>query len=305
MIPYELIVKYVLPEIKGLIIHDLKDKGFSQLYIAKLMGMSQSMVNKYLSYPREHYLKRLIDSGINGDEILRFVKMLSDTLYRGDTLRYQVMLLHMINYLLASGSICRLHRRYYPLLPENCNVCKQVFREKPPDPYIMEFEEALNRIISHPKAYKLVPEVGMNIVYSPPDAKKPSEYIAVPGRIVKMNNKVIAVGRPVRGGSRHTAKILFIVKKYDPYKNACITLRYDKAFKDKLGSMGLRIIKTGPHSSRENFEEEITKEIERIRPRVIDVIADEGGLGLESIIYVFGKDPHDLANIVIRLLNTI
>lgn len=305
MIPYELVVKHVLPEIKGLIIHKLYSLGYSQLHIARLLGMSQSMVNKYLSTKIDKFTEKLMALGFSRDEIRGFVESLTSMLVEGNIAGFHMLMMNIVNHMLSTGRLCRLHKRLYKGLPDNCDVCMRVIVPGIIDPYIIQYEDVLNRIVKHPHSYKLVPEVGMNIVFSPPDAKDPSQYIAVPGRIVRVNNRVVPVGRPIRGGSRHTARILHLVKKYDPSKNVCITIRYEPLYRNILESMGLKIIDTGPHKSKEYFEEELEKELSRSGAKVIDVIADKGGMGLESIIYLFSTSLNELSDRIFMLLERI
>ncbi len=302
MTPYELVARYFLPEIKALVALELLGRGFSQLKVSKLLGISQAMVNKYVGRGREYFVSNLEKIGFNREEIESMVSMLVKPLLMMDVSMYNLYLMTMVNRLLASGRFCRLHHKLNPSLPSECRVCYRIFYYTPNDPFILEFMEALDRITSNPLFYKLIPEVGMNIVYSPPDARDYREYIGITGRILRSGDGAIIVGKPARGGSRHVARVLWLVKKIDEEKNVCASIRYDKEILSTLKKMGLQILYTGPHEDPEKLMDELERSIKSGKLDRIDVVADEGGRGLEPIIYVFARSLDNLVSILNKLL---
>lgn len=305
MSPYELITRYFLPELKALIALELLEKGFSQLRVSRLLGVSQAMVNKYARRGREHFMSRLEKIGFRRGEVCSIVSILVKQLLISDVSSYNLYLLAIINRLLASGRFCGLHHRLYPSLPPDCRVCYRLFYYTPSDPFVLEFMEVLDWINRNPWFYKLVPEVGMNIVYSPPDARGPEEYIGVSGRIIKSGGRVIIAGNPVRGGSKHVARVLWLVKKIDHGKNVCASISYERVFLEKLKKMRLSILYTGPHEGREKLMEDLEESIMSSSLRRIDVVADEGGKGLEPIIYLFTRSLEELLGLFKELLEEI
>ncbi len=301
--PLELALKYFLHPLKNILVHRLYSEGLSQQRIAKLLGISQPMVYKILSGDINYYYRELEKAGIHRDEANSYIRMLINPLINGDVERYMQLQLMIITNVLTSRKLCRLHYTLYPRLPVDCRLCRQVLLEKEiRDPFIIEFEEALKRLVNHPKAYRLIPEVGMNLVYAPTKSNSIEDFIAVPGRIVKQGFTVIPVGKPCYGCSHHTATILSMIRKYSPDIRSVIVIRYDPIYIVKLRETGLKVVETGPHMNRDIFYEEIDRVIRRYGGNV-DVIADKGGYGLESVIYVFSNSLDRLINTVLTVID--
>lgn len=305
MTPYEIVSRYFLPEIKALLALELLDKGFSQLRISRLLGVSQAMVNKYACHSREYFINKLEKIGFKRSEVESFVSTLVKALEIGDTTTFYLHVLTLVNRLLASGRFCRLHHKLNPYIPGECRVCYRVFYYTPGDPFLLEFMEALDRITRNPNLYRIVPEVGMNIVYSPADAGKPSEYIGLTGRILKSGDKTVVVGKPSRGGSHHVAQVLWLVKKVDSEKNVCTSIRYAKEIIDFLEKKKLNLLRTGPHRSPHDLMKDLEESILEAGLRSIDAIVDEGGQALEPIVYLFTCSLDDLVKLLEEILEAV
>ncbi|MCD6488099.1 MAG: hypothetical protein J7K21_02620 [Desulfurococcales archaeon] len=301
MVPIEIAVKYFIPYLKGVLIHRLAEKGYTQFKVAKLMGLTQSMVNKYLQKDISYYYKRLDENGISRKEIDAIIGLLLPFLERGDIERYIVLASEVVNRILAEGKLCRIHRKYVPTLPPRCSICYRIYSGWTTDLYVEEFVEKTGKLLDHPKAYKLIPEVGMNIVYAPPDTVSEKDIIGYPGRIVKVGYRVVAVGKPIRGGSKHLASLLYRVRMYRPSASVAAAIRYDKQFINKLKEMGFPITYTGPHDNPNKLFDDLEKAIDRERGYV-KVIADRGGYGLESIIYIILDSLDQLIDVLHKLL---
>ncbi len=301
MIPYELAVKYFVNPVKAILIHRLYNEGYAQAKIAKQLGITQPMVYKIVNDPIDKYYKMLIDIGFTKEEIDSYVSILLSPLIKNDTERYMVLFSTIINQILSAQKLCTLHYRVSKDIPYGCNICKHLHPAGVSSPLIIEYERALETLISDPRAYKLVPEVGMNIVYALPGPHSINDIIGLPGRIVKVDSRAEAVGRPCFGCSHHTASILLQVATANPSIRAAAVIRYDPVFIDKLRLMRMRIVETGPHGNTKDFSNSIKRVIRRHRGR-IDVIVDHGGYGLEPVIYIFSKDIEDLINILLNLI---
>ncbi len=301
MIPYELAVKYFVYPIKAILIHRLYNEGYAQAKIAKQLGITQPMVYKIVNDPIDKYYKMLNNVGFSNEEIDSYISILLSPLIKNDIERYMILFSTIINQILSEQRLCTLHYRISKDIPYGCSICKQLHPAGVSSPLIIEYERALERLTSDPKAYKLVPEVGMNIVYALPEPRSINDIIGLPGRIVKVDNKVEAVGRPCFGCSHHTASILLQVATLNTSIRAAAVIRYDLEFINKLRHMRMRIAETGPHGSITDFNNSIKRVIRRYRGR-LDVIVDHGGYGLEPVIYIFSKDMEDLIDILLNLI---
>jgi len=287
--PYEIVVEKVLPYIKALVAIELHKQGLSQNYISKLMGVSQAMVNKYISRPQEYYLAKLKLLDLDADELLEIIKILTVTLKRGDIKESIMVLNSLINKLLVEGRLCKLHMKYYPQLSKPCSICKVTSQRYNIDPHILSVKEAVKLLESDPHAYLLVPEVGLNIVECVHNAKSIGDVVGIPGRIVKVMRRVKAVADPSYGASRHLATILLAANSINKSIRACMNIRYDENFIEVLNRRKWSLLFSGPHKEPKNIEHEITKLLLQTG-KVPNAIIDRGGLGLEPMIYLFSSD---------------
>lgn len=284
MLPHELVSKLVVPELRGIVAHKLRDRGLSQMKIARLLGISQSMVSRYASIPSSRLYERTRKIGLDENEVDRVADILAQRLVSGNYQGYLNLLSSYVNAVLRRGLLCGFHRRVSPSVSRDCDICARLFSEVV-DPYVEEVKAAFEILSLHPRGYEIVPEVGMNIVSAPPDASDFRDAVGFSGRIIRVYNRVVAVGEPTRGGSRHTANVLLRVMRKFPSLRSVVVVKYSSECVHRLASAGLNVVKTGPHSSELEFFAAIERTVESLE-REPDAIADSGGLGMEPVVYV-------------------
>ncbi|ABM80000.1 putative transcriptional regulator - conserved protein [Hyperthermus butylicus DSM 5456] len=289
--PHELVARYLIPGIRALVAHALRRQGLGQERIARLLGVSQPLVSRYLRRRFDDILQELGEIGVDIDEVRSIVSILAARLILQNYTGYMELFTSYINTLLARGALCSFHRRLDPRLPVTCNICMNLFKPGR-DPYIEEVEEAAKLFASRPGVEKLVPYVGSNIVAAKPQAKTIAEVVGLTGAIVRVGDKVAIVGFPAYGGSKHTASILLLAYSKWSDCRAAVVIAFSEQCIEKLRRTGLRVIEAGPHESPEKLLEDIASVLEKQRDPV-DVIADRGGINLEPVIYVFGRSAMD------------
>ncbi len=302
MTPYELIAEYIAPYLRGLVIIKLAEMGYSQPKISRMMGISQPMVSKYIKLGRDALLKHLLKLGLFQDEIEAIVNMLAKTLERERYREYIRIFSTYYGYILRKGYLCEIHRKTYPLLPKDCDVCMKLIPIVV-DPYIEEVMYIYNALRESPKAYRLVPEVGMNIVCSTPDAEDIGGVIGFSGRIIAIRNTIEAVGEPIYGGSKHTASVLLLVRrKWKDLRCGIVIKHIDNC--SMLYKKEFIFIETGPHKDPKELLTDIAEALKSFENR-IDVIIDRGGIALEPVIYIFAENGDKLVSKVKKCLEVI
>jgi predicted fused transcriptional regulator/phosphomethylpyrimidine kinase/predicted transcriptional regulator len=296
--PHELLAKHVIPPLRALVAHRLREYGFGQEKIARMLGVSQPLVSKYLREGREAILGKLGEAGVNVEEAISVADMLAARLMQNGYADYLEILTAYANSLLARGVLCRFHRRLQPGLPANCDICMRLFQPGF-DPYLRDVEEAAKMLTSHPEAAAIIPNVGSNIVSAKPGAQSIAEVAGLTGAIVRVGGRAVAVGHPAYGGSRHTATVLLMVMRRWQSKRAALVVAYREECIDTARRLGLRVLEVGPHSSAEKFYEELAEALESAGGEV-DVIADRGGVNLEPVIYIFARTAVEAANIALK-----
>ncbi len=305
MLPHEVVSKYVLPYLRGLIALELISSGLSQFKVAKLMGVSQPLISRYLSEGSEYLMSKLVDVGLYRDEVSAVTKLLAEVLRRGRVQDYIRILSSYINSVLSRGLLCRKHRELMSSLPPNCDLCTRLFRSAT-DPYIEEVRNAYELLRSHPLAYTLVPEVGMNIVVATPNASSVTDVVGFAGRIVRVGKELRAVGEPVYGGSRHTAMVLLSVKRLWNDVRAVIVIKFLQSclrkFINVFGKDSIAYV--GPHKDPSLVFRDIVLVL-KSRDKVPKVIADLGGQGLEPVIYVLGSSALEVVEEVLKCIEAL
>lgn len=300
MLPHELVSKYVVPYLRALVANELISLGVSQGRASKLLGVTQPMVRKYVSEGRNKLISRLEEAGVSREEVEAAVKVLADIALKRGRVEYYKTFSQLINSLLSRCVLCDLHRRLDPEVPPTCDLCRKLFPQQV-DPYIEDAKNALRVLQSFSSAYKLIPEVGMNIVVAPPDAGRPEEVVGFVGRIIRIGTKVVAVGEPAYGGSRHTATVLLAVRRRWPELRSAIVIRYEEDYVLKLERMRYKVIFSGPHKSRSELIKDIVKSISESN-EVPDALVDLGGVGIEPVIYIFNKTATSVTEKALKLI---
>lgn len=86
----------------------------------------------------------------------------------------------------------------------------------------------------------LIPEVGANIAYAGLDACSPEEVAAIPGRLVRAKDRVLAVGQPEMGGSEYMSETLLIAREFFPEVRSVMNLKNSPRILQACSRVGLR-----------------------------------------------------------------
>ncbi len=299
--PCEIVQRDFLPDLRSSLSRILDEQGLSQSEIADKIGLTQAAVSKYLKQkgnghkidPQVHTLATRIAS-----YLLTNTKSQSAILKEvcGTCMSLRI-----------GSDICAIHRKSNPALAkEECDICaellggsdrKLTLRSK----VLQEMKEALDQIQISTVFYRLVPEVRANLVSCSRDASDLSDVAGVPGRITLIDGKARIFLSPQFGASNHTASLLLsIKKKWSQYRSClCLSGRNEviqAALEEKVNMIHLK--------ESENEANEIAKvaiQLQKTRPREFLGINVPGGIGVESILYIFGKSAIDLATLSERI----
>ncbi|MCS7385559.1 MAG: bifunctional hydroxymethylpyrimidine kinase/phosphomethylpyrimidine kinase [archaeon GB-1867-005] len=162
--------------------------------------------------------------------------------------------------------------------------------------------EAIKIIEESPELVKLIPEVRMNIGEASIYAEKIDDVCAVSGRITEVNGKLRAAGCPKFGSSKHVARTILTIMKYDPKIRAAMNIKYSKEAIEACKKLGLSIASFSRQMEPPNIKaiEGASlpwgiKEAIKNLGRVPDIIYDEGDLGKEPMIRILGKNAVEVA----------
>mgnify|MGYP001626166792 CR=1 FL=1 len=298
------IVDYILPDIKALISWNLAKKGVGQRQIARALSTSQALISKYLSKDPGYYLEKLSKLGIDISELNTIIEVITTYIIKGrlnDAISY--LTIYLLT-LLKGRKLCNAHKLIARSLSD-CNVCDYIIHA-----YSDELVERVKYVTwvleTLPDAELLVPEIGMNVVEARPNAKTVYDVVGIPGRIVKVFNKVKAVSQPTYGGSRFMASLILEVMKYFPHIRSAVNIKYSEEAEDALMKLNFNVTKLKHYETRSlnTILSLISNELMRASTAP-DAIIDLGPPGFEHLIYVLAEDSLKLVNKLNNLMNEL
>ena len=152
---------------------------------------------------------------------------------------------------------------------------------------------------------RLIPEVGMNIVYALPDARSRDDVAAVLGRIVRLGDRVHPVGEIVFGASDHVARIVITAMRFDPGIRSAANIRFSEALLPELDNLMFEVCSFDREKEPPGVQTMDWGVASCCREGVPDVIYDRGAVGKEPMIRVLGEDPVTIAHNILKLSNRI
>lgn len=264
--PYEYASQVVLPALRGLVAHRLSSMGYGQYSIARILGVSQPMVHRYLSRGESEYASRLRSEGIEEAVIEEAVEVAVRALTSNDAIGF----LLVVNELTLRSMYCRGVKCERILCPGGDVLA------------IGYYEKVLEELITLDCLEALIPEVGSNLAYSPRGPAGPQEIIALDGRIVKSKEGVVVAGKPRPGGSRHTAGILSRYSRLNPRLRWALALSPRESLVNTIMQRGIPLV---PLSSK---------------PPETSLIAvlEEEAPGREAVVYLLASRADDIISLV-------
>jgi len=292
--PSVYIAEELMPYLRARVAERLYSKGFRQARIAGYLGITQAMVSKYLTgkYRRPPgeiailleeiagEVARLILSGSPKEEVIAF---LSRRLFE----------------LFSSELVCRHYAEYAGISEKRCRELVPAF---PSSVILEELSLALRELLSLEDFSGLIPEVRSNFVYAPPKAEKVEDVAAIPGRITLVKGRPYALP-PEFGASKFTASLILEVMKRRPSIRSVLNLRHGEDVEEALKRSGLSFIRV--RTSGLSEEGAVRKIAETFEGKAWDAVIDEGGEGVEPVVYVFGRNPLEVVGKVRRILGVM
>ncbi|MDV3102975.1 thiamine-phosphate synthase family protein [Thermococcus waiotapuensis] len=292
--PAVYLAEVIMPYLRAKIAEVLYRGNLRQAEIADYLGVTQTMVSKYLS-GRYKKLPDELASRIDeiAEEAGRFI------LYGGTREGATVLVSRRLVELFQSGFLCRFYAEYAGISEEACHT---IYSTSGKGEVLEKLSLALRRLISLQDFGGLIPEVRSNFAYSVQSPSGPEDVAAVPGRITLAKGKPYALP-PEFGASRFTAGILVRVGKLRPEVRSVLNIRYGDDVERALKLFGFKLARVSTAGLEER--EAMKKIASPFSSEMYDVVIDEGGHGVEPVVYIFGRDPFEVVDKVERLLQVL
>ncbi len=148
----------------------------------------------------------------------------------------------------------------------------------------------------------LIPEVQSNLAEALPGARDFGEVAAFPGRLVRCGDRVRRVDGPRFGASRHMAKILMASARHGSPFRAVMNVRYGEDVLAACRATGLSVEGFSRYEEPAEVKAAEGSTLEWGTSSVLercgeapDAIYDEGDVGKEPMVRIFGLDAVEVA----------
>jgi len=296
-LPFEVVEEYISTPVKAMVARRLWGEGYTQMQISRLLGVSQPTVNIYIKnpiYAEEKILERVSRAGIDRSEFLSLVDRVLLLAREGKKVDAMAVIMEYSLRSLSGLKLCNAHRMLDPGIPPDCRICSELVEVPEGFNILRALENAFELLSRERCVYMLVPEVMMNIAYARGDARSLDDVAAFPGRITRVGRGIASVSRPAWGASKHLGRILLsVIRRRDV--RAVANIKAIECVEDALKRMGIRYRVLGPRPGYVSEDEVISGVGAALSESGVDAVIDLGGLGLEPVTYIAGRDPVEVA----------
>jgi predicted fused transcriptional regulator/phosphomethylpyrimidine kinase/predicted transcriptional regulator len=318
--PCEMMVEFFLPNIRGLVSHELYSRGTSQRKIASFLGVTQARVSNYLSTNRQHYISELGRTfGSSASEIEGYSKILSEEAGRSQS--EGIFTLYSIwKNLLFRGNVCAIHREQSGITSE-CSVCMELhrpLRESETNPenedtmILRNISEAVSMLENSATFPMLMPEVSVNVAMSKTNPKTISDIAAIPGRLNRIHGRAKAFVLPEFGSSIHMSNVLLMFHSKSSILRSAMNIRFDRHVESALQKLRVpRMFTKEVESSggrRTTSRETEDPVLQRLRGMTLPspletpfAVVDRGSEGVEPNTYLIGKAALEISQTAINI----
>ncbi len=268
----------LMAELRAATARLLSAQGLSQAKMARILGVSQAMVSKYLSRNTANSLPEPTASDVEAA-----ARLLARTVESPGVLN-EARLKVEVEWRDPHG---------------NSHQLEMPIRLTPPDDprgrVLTTLQEAVRRVI-HLELRSLTPQVHINLAQALPGASDVEEVAAFPGRFVPLPGRTHPAAPPTFGASSHLAGLLLKLLPLQPEMVAICNLRYSTLVAAAMEQLGW-----SPIMLR---YEDGELEVPATTPAG-DLLVDEGGFGREPALYVLGTDGSRVVERVGQLIDAV
>ncbi|MEN3041874.1 MAG: thiamine-phosphate synthase family protein [Fervidobacterium sp.] len=171
--------------------------------------------------------------------------------------------------------------------------------------------EKLEKIIPEIEkiGHKTVPEVGQNVSYALPWSTTEEEVAKFPGRIRLKEGKPFFASSPSFKDKSHTARMSIAAKEFAPHVRCVTNVKYEKQYIDNAIKNGLKVFKYDRASEPIEISNHDGKSMQWMIQQAVktigslpDIIYDEGWYGKEAMIRIFGRNPQEVMQKVLKII---
>ncbi|MCX6648515.1 MAG: AIR synthase related protein [Candidatus Bathyarchaeota archaeon] len=169
-----------------------------------------------------------------------------------------------------------------------------------------ELEESVSHALEEIErlggAGKIIPQVGLNMVYAKPDAMGPLDVVGLNGRVIVSRGRPKACGEVEYGGSRFLASVIVEAQRRDSRLRAAVVLRGGEDVAGALIKMGKRVVGLPPEAIGEGCP--VARFI-FAGGNMADAYSHPGAFGIEPTTTILDETPSKLIDTLRELLRNV
>ncbi len=166
------------------------------------------------------------------------------------------------------------------------------------DEVIARLSGVLTSLERYPRISRLIPEVGINMVYSKFDTKSVKDIAGLSGRVVRSMGKPRVCGKVVYGGSKYLASVVFEAVRVNPTIRAAVNIKGSEEIAKVLEALGIKVCRLPPIKTEKACP---VATIIRRSKRLFDAYYHPGSHGIEPSITILSKNPEWLLNVLLKV----
>jgi hydrogenase maturation factor/predicted fused transcriptional regulator/phosphomethylpyrimidine kinase len=156
--------------------------------------------------------------------------------------------------------------------------------------------------------HQLIPEVGANIAFAAPESETLENIAAVPGRIIRVREQCLPLGKVEMGSSTYMGSTLLTVRKHFPAVRCIMNLRSNEAILRACGQADFKTVKMPVPKDYRQSDKDFHHDLEKVLQTsqgLPDIIEIPDRLNLEKLILVLGTSLEELAMKVLQMNETV
>ncbi|MHA1971820.1 MAG: thiamine-phosphate synthase family protein [Candidatus Hodarchaeales archaeon] len=297
----EFIPSFFLTPLRRELALKLSSKGYKQQEIAQILGVSQPVISLYLK-ERPKVISPIVEKQAFKDLVQEIYDLVLTQSY--DPLVLMEKACQECQFFRTAGPMCDIHRKKTSIdFPVNCKICfssqerRVTFDDKLH--ITKELYQSACRLVDLGDSFTaFIPEIGCQFVAYVEDSIKGPDIIGFPGRIVKVKSTGKIISYPESGHGSTLAQILLYFRSRGSKYASLISLKNNPNLLAKL-SVNKKVKNT--FEADRDWDKTLNLfTLEEIHNT--NIIADSGAHGLESLIYLFGESPSNIASYIMSCL---
>jgi hydroxymethylpyrimidine kinase / phosphomethylpyrimidine kinase / thiamine-phosphate diphosphorylase len=166
---------------------------------------------------------------------------------------------------------------------------------------LCDVQEAVDRLLSEPTFFTLIPEAGSNIGAAIAGAAEEQDIAAIDGCLIRSENRVHQTGCSKFGAGGHLCRIILTAMRFDPFARAAMNMNIDAL--PACNALGLTTAHIDLLSAPAEWERMLRSRgpPPRNAAQLPDAVWEKGERGKEPMLVILGEQAAEVAEVAVRI----